>query len=211
MEIKNVSLVTGITVLVLISGMPVLSSGSLTGTTQAKYAADTQTQANSNKCDTGTNCAITSPQTQGDGTANSPTNLQISKFNEQDEQDGGVGEPLPDEPIGFLRLITESVCPQGFESVCPPPTGTLKLIHTDGVALPDSTSVSRTDIVIFLSTTTPPPFPTFYFVEQVPQPPPPGLVVNTARTPDCGPANITQDEIKTCIITNTYSVAPPPP
>ena len=200
MEIKNASLVTGITVLVLISGMPVLSSGSFTGTAQARYAADTQTQANSNECDTGTNCAITSPQTQGDGTANSPLNLQISKFNEQqDEQDGGVGEPLPDDPIGFLRLITEFVCPQGF--VCPP---TLKVIHTDGVALPESTLDSRTDIIIFLRTTTSPPFPTFYFVEQVPQEPPPGLVVSTTRTPDCGPAESTQDEIKTCVITNLY-------
>jgi hypothetical protein len=60
----------------------------------AKYGTNTQTQANANECDTGSNCAITSPQTQGDGTANSPTNLQISKFNQKEE------EP----PVGFDRL-----------------------------------------------------------------------------------------------------------
>jgi hypothetical protein len=49
--------------------------------------ADSQTQANANDCDNGTNCAITSPQTQGDGTANSPTNLQISKFNRVEKQE----------------------------------------------------------------------------------------------------------------------------
>jgi hypothetical protein len=49
------------------------------------YATNMQTQANNNECDIGTNCSITSPQIQGDGTANSPTNLQISRFTEQDD------------------------------------------------------------------------------------------------------------------------------
>jgi hypothetical protein len=205
MKVKYVSIFA--IVLVLLSAVPLVFGG-VTNYANAKYATNTQTQANSNECDTGSNCANPSSQNIGDGTANSPVNTQMSDFNEK--QGEGVEAPLPDDPIGFLRLITEFVCPQGFESVCPPPTGTLKVIHTDGVALPDSTSVSRTDIVIFLRTTTSPPFPTFYFVEQVPQVPPPGLVVTTTRTPDCGPTEITQDEIKTCIITNTYSVAPPP-
>ena len=208
MKVKYVSMIVLVGVLAVMSGKPLLSSGTITNFAYAKYATDTQSQANSNECNTGTNCAIISPQTQGDGTANSPTNLQISKYNEDQEQDGGVA--LPEDPVGLLHLITEFVCPQGFESVCPPPTGTLKFIHTDGVALPDSTGLDRTVIVIFLRTTTPAPFPTFYFVEQVPQPPPSGLVVHTTRTPDCGPAEIIQDDVKTCIITNTYSVAPPP-
>jgi hypothetical protein len=212
MNVKYVSIFVLGGLLAVMSGMPPLFSSDTTNYAFARYAiTSTQNQANTNECNAGTNCAITSPQTQGDGTANSPTNLQISKFNEQDEQDGGAGEPLPDDPIGILRLITEFICPQGFESVCPPPAGTLKVIHTDGVALPEITGLDRTDITIFLRTTTPPPFPTSYFVEQVSQLPPPGLVVSTTRTPDCGLADITQDEIKTCIITNTYSVAPPPP
>ena len=53
----------------------------------AKYTTNTQTQANVNDCNTGTNCGITSPQIQGNGTANSPTNLQISKFNEEEEEE----------------------------------------------------------------------------------------------------------------------------
>lgn len=56
----------------------------------ARYATNTQNQANNNECDIGTNCAITS-QTQGDGSA--PTNLQISKFNEREEEQ--VGEVPP--------------------------------------------------------------------------------------------------------------------
>jgi hypothetical protein len=40
----------------------------------------TQSQANTNNCNNSTNCAITSPQTQGDGSASSPTSLQISNL-----------------------------------------------------------------------------------------------------------------------------------
>ena len=82
-------------------------SGSVINNAYAKYAtgtdSNTQTQANSNECPTGTNYGITSPQTQGDGTANSPTNLQISKFNEASranetaEQGGGVGGGVGDD------------------------------------------------------------------------------------------------------------------
>lgn len=53
----------------------------------ARYAADTQSQVNSNECHNGTSCAINSPQTQGDGSASSPTNLQVSKTNEVEEQE----------------------------------------------------------------------------------------------------------------------------
>ena len=93
MKVKNVSIIAVVGVLVFLSGMPVLSSGSITNYANARYAnTNTQSQANANDCTTGTNCAITSPQTQGDGTANSPTNLQISKFNEEQEEgvEGGI-------------------------------------------------------------------------------------------------------------------------
>jgi hypothetical protein len=53
----------------------------------ARYA-NTQTQANANDCNTGTNCAINSPQTQDDRSSSSPTNLQISRFNEEQEEGG---------------------------------------------------------------------------------------------------------------------------
>lgn len=77
-------------VLVLLSGMPLMSGGAV-NSVYAKYATNTQSQANTNNCNNGTNCAINSPQTQGDGSASSPTNLQISKFNQR--QQGGVGQP----------------------------------------------------------------------------------------------------------------------
>lgn len=89
MKVRYVPILVLVGVLTILSGMPLLSSGSIiTNYVYARYT-NTQNQANSNECDTGTNCSITSPQTQGDGTANSPTNLQISKFNE--EQEDGVG------------------------------------------------------------------------------------------------------------------------
>jgi hypothetical protein len=95
MKVRNVSLVASITVLVLLSGMPVLSSGSVANYASARYApADTQSQGNSNECDTGSNCGITSPQSQGDGTANSPVNTQISGFNEEQGAEGSLGEDI---------------------------------------------------------------------------------------------------------------------
>jgi hypothetical protein len=79
--------------LVLTSGIPLFSGPGVINTASARYApANTQTQANDNDCDIGTNCAINSPQTQGDGTANSPTNLQISK---------SEADQLPQEPPTF--------------------------------------------------------------------------------------------------------------
>lgn len=67
-------------VLVLTSGIPLILDGA-TNYASARYAPNTQTQANANDCDNGTNCAINSPQTQGDGSASSPTNLQITETN----------------------------------------------------------------------------------------------------------------------------------
>ena len=53
---------------ILLSDIPITSVGGTTNYAHAKYA-NTQTQANTNDCNTGTDCAITSPQTQGDGSA----------------------------------------------------------------------------------------------------------------------------------------------
>ena len=94
-----------VTALVLTSGIPLFSGSSVINNVSARYApqANTQTQANANECDTGSNCAITSPQTQGDGTANSPINLQISKFNEEEEQ-VGVTPPTSPLPEGVVEL-----------------------------------------------------------------------------------------------------------
>ena len=86
MKITYLSILVFTIVLVLMSGLPLVASPGAMNYASAKYApADTQTQANANECNTNTNCAVTSPQT-GDGTANSPINLQISKFNEADEE-----------------------------------------------------------------------------------------------------------------------------
>ena len=86
--------------LVLLSGIPRISSPGAINYASARYA-NTQTQANANDCNTGTNCAINSPQTQGDGSASSPTNLQISKSREEP-----LGAPTtPLEPTASLRFI----------------------------------------------------------------------------------------------------------
>jgi hypothetical protein len=88
MRVRYVSLLA--IVLVLSGGVPLMFGGNMNYAT-AKYAnTNTQSQANSNECNTSTNCAITSPQTQG-GTANSPVNTQISNFNERQEEELPTG------------------------------------------------------------------------------------------------------------------------
>ena len=97
MKVKYIPVLALIGLLAILSGMPLFSmgSGGIANSAYAKYAnTNTQSQVNNNECDTGTNCAITSPQTQGDGTANSPTNLQISKFNEDQAGEPSVGMPV---------------------------------------------------------------------------------------------------------------------
>ena len=71
MKVKYVSIFP--IVLVLLSGVPLIPSPGATNYASARYATNTQTQSNTNECETGTNCAISSPQTQGDGSASSPT------------------------------------------------------------------------------------------------------------------------------------------
>jgi hypothetical protein len=51
-------------------------------------------------CDNSSNCAINSPQTQGDGSASSPMNLQVSKFNEEQVEE----EP----PVGDIDLLVRN-------------------------------------------------------------------------------------------------------
>jgi hypothetical protein len=99
MYVKYVSIFA--IVLVLLSGIPLISGGAI-NYASARYATNTQSQGNANDCDTGTNCAINSPQTQGNGTANSPINLQISKFNEEQQ-----GEQVPPQgtTIGNITQI----------------------------------------------------------------------------------------------------------
>jgi hypothetical protein len=107
LKVKYVPIIALVGFLAIMSGMPLLSSGIIANNAFARYATNTQTQANSNECITGTNCAITSPQTQGDGTANSPVNTQISEFNE--EREGGVGDTDGESCVvrGFCVLTVQ--------------------------------------------------------------------------------------------------------
>jgi hypothetical protein len=100
-------------VLVLSGGIPIMSGSSM-NSVSAKYSTNTQTQANSNECDTGTNCAITSPQSQGDGTVNSPVNTQTSNFNEEQPEAPTIPMPFG---TASLRFLVKVECPTGV--VCP--------------------------------------------------------------------------------------------
>jgi hypothetical protein len=93
MKVKYASIFT--IVLVLLSGIPLVSGTGVINNVSATYApTNTQSQGNANDCDTGTNCAINSPQTQGDGSASSPTNLQITETNGLNED---LTEPIPND------------------------------------------------------------------------------------------------------------------
>jgi hypothetical protein len=92
-------------ILVLLSGLPLISGpGATNYANAARYATDTQIQANTNECEGGTNCAINSPQTQGDGSASSPTNLQTSETNEE-----ASTPPTTSEPV-HLFIETGIIC-----------------------------------------------------------------------------------------------------
>jgi Collagen triple helix repeat (20 copies) len=80
--------------LVLLSGLPLISSpGSINYVNAADRYANTQTQSGANQCSDDIDCAINGPQSQGDGGANSPINLQISNS-------GLQGSPGPAGPKG---------------------------------------------------------------------------------------------------------------
>jgi hypothetical protein len=93
-------------VMVLLSGIPLISDDAI-NFADARYT-NTQTQANANECNTGTNCAINSPQTHGDGSLSSPTNLQISRFNEEQEE---IGEEPNPGAKGFVEVQKIVICP----------------------------------------------------------------------------------------------------
>lgn len=113
MKIKYTSIF--VTALVVMSGIT-LMSGSTTNFAIAKYA-NTQAQSIVNDCvGPNANCAVNSPQTQGDGGASTPMNLQISKFEEQIQEPefpGGQGVPT----VSVEKTV---VCPSGFQ--CPGPS-----------------------------------------------------------------------------------------
>src|SRR5687768_13380387 len=116
-------------VLVLLSGIPLISGPGIMNFASARYATNTQTQANANECEGGTNCAINSPQTQGDGIASTPLSLQISNPGLQGPPGpqglagpkGDTGATGPTGPPG-------SQGPQGIQGIQGPP-GPDKELH----------------------------------------------------------------------------------
>ena len=207
MKIKYVSIFA--MALILLSGIPLISGGTI-NFSSAKYLTNTQTQANANECDTGTNCAINNPQTQGDGSASSPTNLQISKFNEVQEE----GPTTPDSPailIGHVRVTTEVRCPQGF--VCP--------VASDFVMQASARGPSGNIIIIdprlfngevdgrdvrFVFTTS----PALYLISQTVPPTPQGLTLTTTDSPECV-GDLQNGVTRNCLFINEYRVSTPSP
>jgi hypothetical protein len=189
------------------------------GSAYAKYfSTKTQSQANTNNCNAGTDCSITSPLTQGDGSTSSPINMQISKSNEQDQGQGQEQIPPPGiQPIrGFEQVLVVKLvtCPTGF--VCPRPSDTIisvahnlgnpsefKLVNTlvfhaenqrfgNLIALrPENNTVN-----------------TFEVTELIVPPTPPGLVlVKHNPGPSCfGP--IQDRGVDFCTFVDEYRVAP---
>ena len=98
MKVKYVSIFTIVSV--LLSGIPLISSSAM-NYANARYA-NTQTQANANECEGGTNCAVNSPHTQGDGVASTPLSLQISNSGLQGPPGppGDTGAIGPQGPAG---------------------------------------------------------------------------------------------------------------
>jgi hypothetical protein len=201
-------------------------SGSSMNYVTAKYDnTNTQTQANSNECDTGTNCAITSPQTQGDGTANSPTNLQISKFNEDLEDGVGGGLDCQEPECAFIIVTKHVICPEGF--VCPSAKDFPIFIHDPDYRFPavryspdefdgseTGTIVKVEFIEVYRDTDE---FVGAYSVIELPLvPAPPGLILHSTREGHCGGPGFSPSvfifpgETKRCTITNEYRVAPTP-
>ena len=173
MKITYVSIFT--ILLVLLSGIPLIISPGAINYASARYA-NTQTQANANGCNTGTNCAINSPQTQGDGSASSPTNLQISKSREEP-----LGAPTtPLEPTASLRFIVEVECPTGV--VCPTEQNFRYNVQPDTqlrVSTNPFTFSGSHDIVFTFPAGTPSSLGIGYQIFQTAPPTPPGLTLNT--------------------------------
>jgi hypothetical protein len=220
MKVRYVSIFT--VVLVVLSGIPLLSGGG-TNYANAKYATNTQLQGNSNECNTGTNCAINSPQTQGDGSASSPTNLQISETNEE-----ASTTPPPTSGPGphtsLVQITTFVSCPSGF--VCPQDNDFQYDITIDGSqcsvedrpihclfnATPESLSGGLTTVTFnilnfgtFVLTVTLPPTPSGLTLQQ----PldlsciPPGVLTQTGPATFSG--TIQEDTFSFCSINYVYS------
>jgi len=184
-------------VLVLHSGILLISSPGQMNFASARYTpADTQTQANANECNTGTNCAINSPQTQGDGSASSPTNLQISGLRDEQRQEPQV------PPIVTVVIVTKIVeCPEGFSLVCPRSEDFTLRVVSENLVPVIFQGDSRTGTFVQLSTG-------FFSVEEVGRPPdPPGLrFAQSVGSGDCQGA-ITRDQDPRplqCTIRNQY-------
>jgi hypothetical protein len=201
--------------LVIMSGLPLISGGSITNFANAKYATNTQAHANSNECTTGTNCAISSPQTQGGGTANSPTNLQISKFNEEQEEQGGVGA-TPPNPIFQVDLLVRKlvICPTGF--VCPTPDKfEMEVRAAFSLAgpplFPGNTFGTLVRIIPDPHHDYRIPLPSQYKVLEKAPPSPEGLVLVQSPSQDCERRINPGDFLRlTCTFTNEYRVATTP-
>lgn len=190
--------------LVIMSGAPLMSSPSVMNFASARYApANTQSQANNNECDTGTNCAITSPQTQGDGTANSPTNLQIT----------GIGEATEDEPPtqGRALLIVKKhvICPASF--VCPSAEKFTMRIFGNAITNFNNSifpgSETGTPVEVFLALDR-----GFFRVDEVSPLNPPGLI-NHLSQEGCGTGTreiINTGQTVTCTMINEFRQVPPP-
>jgi hypothetical protein len=208
-------------VLVLLSGIPLMSGGA-TNYANAKYA-NTQTQANANECDEGTTCAINSPQTQGDGSVSSPTNLQISETNEE----ASTTLPPTSGPgahTSLVQITTFVSCPSGF--VCLQDNDFQYDITIDGSqcsvedrpihclfsATPESFSGGLTTVTFNILN-----FGTFVLTVTLP-PTPPGLTLQQPLDLNCipsgvltqtGPASfsgvIQEDTFSGCSIDYVYS------
>jgi hypothetical protein len=106
MNVRYISVFAAIVLGVLLV-MPILSSsgsGIIIKNAHARYAANSQIQANTNECDNIATCAITSPLLQGDGSTNAATNTQNPQFSEQGEGDlSGNAQAGP--PLGTIQLF----------------------------------------------------------------------------------------------------------
>jgi hypothetical protein len=169
----------------------------------AKYApANTQSQGNANDCDTGTNCAINSPQTQGDGSASSPTNLQISKFNEEQ------GEPPstpPSGPFTAVVVYTHVICPTGKQ--CPSASDFEYRIAGPPTFSPDRFRGSETGQRIAVTGIVGDGFP--FWVSQTAPPTPAGLILVVSPASICLD-RVVQGLVTECFFVNEYRVAPTP-
>jgi hypothetical protein len=193
--------------LVLLSGLPLISTGT-TNFAMARYA-NTQTQAIVNEC-TGpnVNCAVTSPQTLGDGGASTPINKQISKFNQEingPEIPGGSGVPT-------INVRMTVLCPTGF--VCPGPADFLNALSISTVpqSVPERSNIMELNpeqavIDLFFLSATELQFSIQIDQSQLPSTPP-GLTLQLDTQTCSGTVNT--ELSSTCIFSNEYVPAQPP-